>query len=457
MNEKIRKIGIFAMAVIFIGSLFIKQQWLNDIDQLLLVIVLLLSLLNVKGTSRVIGWILFLAGAAIFIIYRAGAGMWLEGISRNLYLVVMFSLVPLLGLPIRNGGYMKELQAFFKHHVRKDKQFYIFVNLITFAVSTMVNIAAIPLMYQICQASDKSKNVKLLATAIVRGFSACIIWAPSYAAVALIMELTGAQWMHFFPYALIAGILALLPGWFMIASKNTDAVDGFSPENQAEVETYSQPNWAKIIELGFFCLLLIVGIVVVSNKTGITTVSVVSIFSLCFPLAWMAIIKKLPEMLQAVKEQYYGQSLGKLSNEVVLFIGAGFFATAVGFSHLGDLVPQMLTYLVHNNALGFSCVVISLAIILGILGVHPIITVTVIGSTVHPQAFNLTPTMMAITLSASWALATAASPSSATNIAMAGLINRSVDIGPRWNTVYAFTAMVLVVLAMGCFRFWGLL
>lgn len=452
----IRKNCLFALALLFIAGLFIKSPWIINLMQIMLLIVLALSLLDVKGTSRIIGFLLFLAGAVLMVIYHAEAAQWLEGVSRNLYLVVMFTLVPLLAIPIRSGGYMQELQAFFRHHVREDRHFYLFVNLITFLVAVMVNVAAIPLLHQICQASDKSKNVKLLSTAIVRGFSASIIWAPSYAATALVLELTGARWMDFFPYGLIIGILALLPGLLLVSRENRGYVPDVMASSQEGLIDENQPQWKKIVELSFFGLLLLVGIVFTSSKTGITTVTVVSLAALCFPLLWMFLIKRIPQFVSGVKEQYYDESLGKLSNEVVLFLGAGFFATAVSFSHLGDLVPQLISLLVHNNALGLALVVITVTTVLGIVGVHPIITVTVVGSTVNPQAFNISPTFMALILTSSWAMGVVTSPSSGVNISMAGLIDKSVDIGPRWNTWYAFLTIGLIITVLWFFKHFGL-
>jgi hypothetical protein len=98
---------------------------------------------------------------------------------------------------------------------------------------------------------------------------------------------------------------------------------------------------------------------------------------------------------------------------------------------------------VGDSPLFLSLVIISLVVLLSALGVHPIITVTVIGSILQAEYYHVTPTFIALILTTGWALGAAVSPSSATNISVASLVDRSVLEVSRWNLGYTFILFVL--------------
>jgi hypothetical protein len=202
-------------------------------------------------------------------------------------------------------------------------------------------------------------------------------------------------------------------------------------------------NWEKIAELGFFGLVLIGGIVVASQLTGIATVTVVSMAAIIFPVVWLAAIGCLPRWWTEVRGSYFHIALPKVKNEVVLFAGAGFLATAIDISAFSQLAPIVLERLVGDSPLFLSLVIISLVVLLSALGVHPIITVTVIGSILQAEYYHVTPTFIALILTTGWALGAAVSPSSATNISVASLVDRSVLEVSRWNLGYTFILFVL--------------
>ncbi|MBS4026366.1 MAG: C4-dicarboxylate ABC transporter, partial [Clostridia bacterium] len=301
-----RSIATLALAVLYLINEIIKVEWLGLVTGFLLVGVLSLSLLAVEGASRAIGIGLFVVGGIIFTWLGAEPALWFQGLNRNLYLLAMFILVPLLGAPIRQGGYMETLRSFFRQYIRVDSLFYLLVKSFTLFIAVMINVAVIPLMHQIGLASDKSSNSRLMAVSLSRGFAASIIWAPSYAAVALVLELSGARWIDLFPYGLGLGVGAILLGSLMTRiegqqGKTEPEINQQEAIQQSLGEQSEGVNWEKIAELGFFGLVLIGGIVVASQLTGIATVTVVSMAAIIFPVVWLAAIGCLPRWWTEVR------------------------------------------------------------------------------------------------------------------------------------------------------------
>ncbi|KJR45759.1 H+/citrate symporter [Desulfosporosinus sp. I2] len=323
-------------------------------------------------------------------------------------------------------------------------------------VGILVNLAVVPLVLQISRASAISSNKKLLSSAIVRGFATCTIWAPTTAAIALIVQLSGASWPLFFPYGILCGIIAGLVGYFITMHEEKKL------GNNAYISVITEPvedfNVRKIVELSGFSIILILCIVVVSFITGIHTVIVVSLVSLIYPVIWLALIGRLQILVRKFKNDYFKENLPKLKNEIILFVGAGFFATSINYSHMGTNVSKILSLLVQQNAVLLAIVIIICILTLSVLGVHPIISVTIIGGTVKAANYGVTPTYLALILAIGWAMGISVSPSSATVIAVSGLTGQSaLQVGPRWNGLYVVIASTIMLITLTLFRVIGLL
>lgn len=452
--SRLRSILTFGIAIIFLSNLFVKSDLLQDLNLVLMIVVIFLSFLVVSGTTLIIGSLLFLLSIILFVSYGAPLNIWLQALQENIYLVVMFTLVPLLGIPIRHGGYFEALRGLFRRYVYNESRFYLLVSFVSAFVGVLVNLAVVPLVLQISEASSKSSNRKLLSSAIVRGFATCTIWAPTTAAIALVVQLSGASWLSFFPFAVLCGVIAGLVGYFLTMYEEKKV--GNNPLAAGE-EPVGRFDPHKVIELSIFSIILIAAIAILSFVTGIHTIVVVSLAALIYPLIWLGMIRRL-EILAREFKVYFNEGLPKLRNEIILFMGAGLFATSISYSHLGSYISLFLSYTVGNNAFLLAIVIILSILFLSALGVHPIIPVTIVGGTIKAAAYGVTPTYLALILAISWSMGISISPSSATVIALSGLTGQSpIQVGPRWNGRYVLISSAIMLVVLTLFRFIGIL
>lgn len=451
----LRSILTFSLAILFLSNLFLQSEAIRAVVLILMVLVISLSLTVVSGSSKVIGYISFTLSILLLITFQAPLAIWEQALEENLYLVVMFTMVPLLRIPIQHGGYFEALQGFFRRFVHTKSRFYLLVSFISAFIGVLVNLAVVPLVHEISKASDLNDNKRLLSSAISRGFCTCTIWSPTMASIAVIIQLTGAKWLLFFPFAFFSGVVIGLVGYLltMYEEKRNGQPYPAVPEHKT-----NNINYGKVIELSFFGMILIVGIAFISLLTGMHTILVVSLAALLFPIIWLAVIKRLPVLFREFKGEYFHTSLPNLKNEIILFVGAGLFATSITYSHLGDYVPLLLSKLVGTNAFYFTVVVIFTSLLLGAMGVHPIVTITVVGGTVEASAFGVSSTYLAMVLAISWAMSICISPSAANIIAVAGLAGQSpIQVGPRWNGRYAILGSVVLILLITMLRWLHLL
>lgn len=467
--DRLRGYLSFALGLSYLLSLFVASEVFADVALVLLIVVTGMSLAAVTGSTRLISYAAFAISIGLLIAYRAPFGVWMQAFEENLYMVVMFAMIPLLSIPIRHGGYFEALQRVFHRFVTTRNRFYLFISLVSAFIGSIVNLAVVPLVHEVARASPLSSDKKLLSAAMTRGFTTCTIWAPTTAAIALIMQLTGAEWQHFFPFGITSGIVVGFVGYAVTMLQNrrdaraaggttTSAAAGSlggsvgagraaAASGDAPLADARRPGgYAKFIELCGFALVLIASIAVISYLSGLHTIAIVSLAGLVFPFLWMGLLRRIPVMLRETRDTYFGMSLPSLRSEVTLFVGAGFFTTSITYSHLGEHVAQALSQAVGGSLVLLTAAIIAVGMGLGALGVHPIITVAVFGGTVKAAAFGVSPIYMAVVLAAVWGLGLSVSPSSATIIAVSSLTRQSpVRVGTRWNGVYAVAAAAALI------------
>ncbi len=112
---RIRSLLTFGLAVTYLGNLLIRSQALEDLILVLMIIVILLGFTAVTGSSKIIGYLSFAVSIALLLYFDAPLSVWRQALQDNLFLVVMFIMVPLMGIPIQHGGYTLTHTRFVGH------------------------------------------------------------------------------------------------------------------------------------------------------------------------------------------------------------------------------------------------------------------------------------------------------------------------------------------------------
>ena len=107
--RNIRSVITFCLGVCYIVNVFLKSPLLDDFNFVLMIAVIVLSFVASTGSSRVIGILLFSLSIVLLLYSQAPFAIWKEALQENSYLIVMFIMVPLLGIPVQHGGYSESL------------------------------------------------------------------------------------------------------------------------------------------------------------------------------------------------------------------------------------------------------------------------------------------------------------------------------------------------------------
>lgn len=451
---RIRSVATFCLGISYVANVFLKSSLIDDGNFVLMVVVIVLSFVASTGSSRIIGTLLFSLGIALLVYSQAPFAVWKQALQENSYLIAMFIMVPLLGIPVQRGGYSESLSGIFTRFANSDSRYYALVSIMSAFVGVLISIAAVPLTYEVSRASRRSDNKKLLGTALSRGFITCMIWAPTSATIALVVQVTGIDWMGFFPFALACALIAGAVGFFMTL-KGEKAAKAPLPATEEPVGVF---NTKKAVELCLFALVLIVSIAVVSQACGLSIIIVVALASLVFPVIWMACIKRLPAYVEEFKGTYFNKKLPQVKNQILLFSGAGLFAQSISYSHWGDAIAGGLLQLTGQSVLLLTLAIIAITLATSAVGIHPIAVVAVIGGALSASSCGVTPIYLALVLSISWALGNVICPASANVIAVSDMVGQSpLKVSLRWNSGYVLITATVLVCVLTFFRTVGLL
>lgn len=451
-----RSVITFCFGISYIVNAFLGSPLIDDLNTVLLIVVIVLSFAASTGSSRIIGFLLFSSGIALLVYAQAPLAVWKQALQENSYLIVMFIMIPLLGIPVQQGGYSESLREVFGRYAHTGGRYYALVSSMSALIGVLLSIAAVPLTYEVARTSPHSENRKLFGTALSRGFITCMIWAPTSATIALVVQLTGIDWMAFFPLALACAVIAEVVGVVMASMGERARGCGSGPSRGAE-EPPGSFDGAKIVELCAFAFVLIVSVMAVSYLTGWSVILVVAMASLLFPVLWMAAIKRLPTYVREFKDTYCHAKLPQVKNQIILFAGAGVFAQGIGYSHVGDALAGALLLITGQNALLLTVAILTLTLAASAVGIHPIAVVAVVGGALSASTWGVSPIYFALVLSISWALGNVICPASANVIAVSDMVGESpLKVGLRWSGPYVLVASVVLVSVLTLARMVGM-
>ena len=160
----------------------------------------------------------------------------------------------------------------------------------------------------------------------------------------------------------------------------------------------------------------------------------VALYAFLLTLIILTIKNNIKTTLQIIKE-YIFEELPNTKAELTLFLVAGMFGVSISTLLLGYKVEVPFDIFTYKEAiitlLGF--------IILSFIGIHPIITIAVIGD----MLLDFDHTLIAITFLIAWAVTVSTSPFSGLNLTIQGRYNINAKEIFVLNLPYAFKMFIV--------------
>lgn len=270
------------------------------------------------------------------------------------------------------------------------------------------------------------------ALALIRSFTAAAFWSPFFGAMAVSLSVApearlATLWLVSMPLALCS---LLLTGW-QLGRRQAHG------ENAPVAEFTGYP-----LQAGGLLLPGLLAAAVLALHQWQPQLSILAVITLLAPALTLLILAIRRQRPLAAVRGLVNDRLPQMGNELALFLAAGVLGYGLEtlFASLGGSLP-----LTQFGAVEASATYLA-SVLLALLGIHPIICISLAGAVLMPLAPDHT--LLALVFLSSWAVGTATGPLSGINLAFQGRYGLDSFSIMRWNLGYAAVMSALVVVGI---------
>lgn len=298
----------------------------------------------------------------------------------------------------------------------------------------VINLSAVLIVAERLQANGRLQPSQ--AIVLSRAFSAAAFWSPFFAAMAA--ALTYAPGAKMPALVLLGAPLAAVSLWVTAYQFRV---------NGSASSFIGYPMHFEALWLPALLAASVLSIHAVAPSLPILSVITLLAPSLTAVIVW--ITKSGPVVVKGMRE-HIRLRLPEMANELVLFLAAG--VLAVGLAGLLDGNQQWLPFSRWGvEAFGIleASVALALIIALALVGIHPIIGISLFAVLLAP--LRPAPDLLAMIFLVGWSLGVSVSPVSGLHLALQGRYGIDGWRFSLWNLPYAGVMYALAVLALVLF------
>jgi hypothetical protein len=457
VKAKMERLFIFLIGTVFIVQQLFQIDGLTPVLGGLVFLTIALVLPGLRGMTLWLSIFFVVVGAGLMLLQHKEAAFWLKAASINVTVVTLFIFAPLFGIPVRLPEYVEALKRFYEDSLRSKRALFAGTQLLTQILGVFINVGSIPVVYHIVFVREHPGMTKLLANALNRGFASAIFWSPYFAAMVLVTSSLSVSWSTILPYMLGLSFVCLIVSVavdhgglrasreVVLAGEGEAAVAGGRVGLEAPDSKPSRGKSGFPMGLSVYLLSAVVVILVFERLVELPMVLVTCIAAVLFPLLW-CLMKGAAATYRQGLVNHATVTLPALKKEITLFLSAGFFSGSISATGFGAYVPKLLEPIPLPISLSFSILTVLLIVGTCMIGLHPIVLVGVLATSIDPAIMQISASYFAILLLGSWAISNTVSPASAVNNLLAGLFNKSVFEMASPN--YKFAGWMVLVLVL---------
>ena len=320
----------------------------------------------------------------IFSAFRGVFLGWQQIFSANLPLLAMFVAVSFLAL--MNAG-------FEDHTLPKGKTAVITTAFGTHLLGAVINVSVLFVFGDRLQRKDALTTVQRIILA--RSFCAAAWWSPFFVATGVALTYApGMSWRE-----------TLIPGAIMSVIAMGYSIVEVCCFRKAAFSGY--PLKAESLAVPMFLAAAVIG--VQHFKPGISILNLICMLS---PAGALVLMKGRPRM--ATLHDFIDTRLTSVSSQFALFLAAGVFST--GIKSITHVYPALFSLEGFAFNPGLFSVVLGVMIIIGIMGVHPLVSISIVSPLLLP--LNPGHSQLGFLFLSGWAVATGVSPLSGVGLAL---------------------------------------
>lgn len=390
---------------------------------------LIVLVIKTSGFLRISYSLFFILSLLISYRYDLAFEDILDAFISNTIFIALFVCTPLIKIPIEAGGYINKLVPRLKDisHGRLSPM----LIASNFILCSFINLGGVRVMGEVF--SDSMRKAPVTFGAILsRSFSSAAFWTPYFSAFSIAIAYSRGNPASILVIGLIFSILTLTLWSVSFLMKNPKAED-VAPLTKSEMQIIS-----TII---FYFSLLVFSVVLLTHITDLNVILIISLISIIFSFLWCVSTGNFIFYLKSLKN-FVSKDLLNIREEAFLFIAIGFFANTLLQLDLEFRLPGLSgdsPFFIFLFILLFNVAVVGIALI----GIHHLVTITIISATVEWQNIGMEPVIFGMTILLAWWLSSMISPFAPANMIVARITRRtSFQVGVHSNGLFGIYVLI---------------
>ena len=450
----LRFLFLFVIILYLISTLFpvLKIGWLLSV---ICLVIIVMTIGSVKKLVRILGSCFLLLGG--WLLWQSGADWqnYILSFGPMLDLLTLFSLVPILGIPIKIGDYNESLKTIIQKRVKTTGQLYMLTSGISYFFSIFMNLATLPMTYYSMKPAlpyfpIKDKN-RFMSRAITRGFAMPLLWAPVTPIVGIVVTMTGVSWVSILPYVIPLSIMGLLIDWKLGQKKSSQKmVVPNQNELAATIEGSHSQSPKRVLHILFAILIFNLMMSFLEATFDLSFVILVSILVIPFSLTWSLMIQKGKEYTVQLFDQLKAVSV-TMKDQFFIFLCAGFFISTIQISKSNEVLNHWVLILV--DVIGTEVFMLLLPLIplaLAFIGLHPAVSLSLVAGSLDPGVIGISPHLLTVSMLIGAVSSFLVGPYNATLGLMSNILKESSFKISNWNLSFTtlYVGFSLIYLLM---------
>jgi hypothetical protein len=437
---------------------FLDATFLRIFLSSLTFIVLILCIFHADKIPKMMGIVLLGLSLLIGVVNETSILSILNGFQKNLPILTLILLAPFITIPLKMSGYLHSTFYLMEELKKKPNKAFFGLSGFIFVISPILNIGAVRITHEIIKELDFKQT--FLAKTYVIGYTTALVWSPYFASVAMVLHLMKVEMSSYILIGFIFALLQFLLGnlLFRLRTSNKKEIQRSTDNATGHLEDIqSYPNhlaghYRNIIKLFFMIITVISLLIVLEYITRLPMLLLVGLSALVIPIIWGVISKKTRPTLGEMKDFIF--HLDQASNEIVLFISAGLFASVLVNSPASNVFDQLFLSTASISSLLFITLVVFLVVFLTFIGIHQIIVVPLLVIQVDPELIGLSPLLLSFVFIMAWCVSIALTPISATNMLVSNLLKEKWwKVGIKWNGLYVLSVYIAGIIVFCVLKF----
>lgn len=445
LGDEMLRFILFSVILLYLLNVLLPTLHFGPLISALSLVIVLWTLFKAKRFVQLLGSTFLILG--IVLLWKSGVSwqQYVLSFGPMLDLLTMFTLIPILGIPIKLGGYSTGIQTIIQKKIKNSGQLYMITSGISYFFSIFMNLATLPMTYySIRPALDiipvKNKE-RFMSRAISRGFAMPLLWAPVTPIVGIVITMTKVSWVSILPYVVPLSILGMGIDWYIGSRKSKimvpHQINSAIHETAATLETSQPTRSGRVIQILLAIIIFNVVISLVESWFPYPFLILISLMVIPFALAWSLFLKKGKEFGVHLYKHFQSFSVS-MKDQFFIYLSAGFFISTINVSHTNVWLDSLVNKFIHFAGIEFFLILLPLIpLALAFLGLHPAVSLALMTEGLNPEGIGISPHILSVAMLAGAVSSFLVGPYNATLGLMSNIVKESSYKVSNWNLSFA--------------------